>query len=164
MMQEFPAARRPAFIEATPDAGRALNRQWLFLAPRIEGFALHVANCPADFDDLTMEAMETFWMLGPWRFDLTNVDDLHYVSKILVNRMCRVWGRGNLKKQEEAERAVRAVIGADVLLRAEEERVRVENGEVPAEGLLNAEDGREIGDQREDVDEEPWSEDERDAA
>jgi DNA-directed RNA polymerase specialized sigma24 family protein len=115
MRQEYSAGGRPAFIEATPDGSHALGRHWPLIAGRVAGFARRVANCQADIDDMTAEAIETFWKLGPERYDLTDTEDLRYVNRILMHRMSKVWGGSSQKKQEEAEQAVRAMIGREAL-------------------------------------------------
>src|SRR5665213_3699442 len=137
MRQEYPAVTRPAFIEPTPDGSHALARSWPLIAKRVDGFARRVGNCQADIDDMTMEAHETFWKIGPERYDLATKEDMAYVSSILIYRMCKVWGGGNQKKQEEAERAVRAMIGPEVLPRDEDGQLAVECVDLLDEALLN---------------------------
>ena len=164
MRQEYSAGGRPAFIEATPDGSRALNRYWPLVAGRVVGFARRVANCEADVDDMTAEAIETFWKLGPERYDLTDTEDLRWVNRILIHRMSKVWGGSSEKKQEEAEQAVRAMIGKEVLTQDEQQQLQVESHDLLDDALLNEEEFDEIISRREEVDDLLPGDDEREAA
>jgi DNA-directed RNA polymerase specialized sigma24 family protein len=165
MKQEYSAAGgRPAFIEATPDGLRALNRYWPLVAGRVVGFARRVANCEADVDDMTAEAIETFWKLGPERYDLTDTEDLWYVTRILIHRMSKVWGGSSGKKQEEAEQAVRAMIGREALSQDDEQQIQVESHDLLDVALLNAEEFDDIISRREDMEDMAPGDDEREAA
>jgi DNA-directed RNA polymerase specialized sigma24 family protein len=164
MRQDYSAGGRPAFIEATPDGSQALGRHWPLIAGRVAGFARRVANCQADIDDMTAEAIETFWKLGPERYDLTDTEDLRWVNRILMHRMSKVWGGSSQKKQEEAERVVRAMIGKEVLSQDDQQQRQVERHDLLDDALLNAEEFDEVIARREDVDDLLPGDDEREAA
>lgn len=151
MRGEYSAARRPAFVEPTPDGSHALGRSWPMVAGRVIGFARRVANCQADIDDMMAEAMETFWKLGPERYDLTDREDLLYVSRILTHRMSKVWGGSSEKKCAEAEQAVRAMIGRDVSSGDDQQQHGVESRDLLDDALLNPENFDEIVARREDA-------------
>ena len=115
-------------------------------------------------DDMTAEAIETFWKLGPERYDLTDTEDLRYVNRILMHRMSKVWGGSSQKKQEEAERVVRAMIGKEALSQDDQQQRQVESHDLLDDALLNAEEFDEIIARREDVDDLLPGDDEREAA
>jgi DNA-directed RNA polymerase specialized sigma24 family protein len=164
MRQEYSAGGRPAFIDPTPDNAHGLTRSWPLVAGRVAGFARRVANCQADIDDMTAEAIETFWKLGPERYDLTDTEDLRYVNRILMHRMSKVWGGSSEKKQEEAEQAVRAMIGKEVLTQDEQQQLQVESHDLLDDALLNAEEFDDIISRREDMEDMAPGDDERAAA
>ena len=153
MKPEHCPAGRPDFVEATADPSCALCRFWPLVEVRGVGFARRVANCQADVDDMIAEAMETLWKLGPERYDGANVEDVHYITTVLIHRMSKVWGGGSEKKQAEAEQAVRAMIGSEVLLGDDQPRGYVESRDLLDDALLNAQEFGEIIAHREDVDE-----------
>ena len=164
MRQEHSVAGRPAFIEATPDMAHGLGRSWPLIAGRVTGFARRLANCQADVDDMTAEAIETFWKLGPERYDLTDPEDFRWVGRILIHRMSKVWGGSNEKKQAEAEQEVRAMIGKEVLSQEDQEQLQGESHDLLDEALLNAEEFGEMISRLEDVDDLLPGDDEREAA
>jgi hypothetical protein len=152
MTQEYPLAKRPDFIEATPDGSAALNWAWPLVRPSIAPFAYKVSNCQADINDMLGEAMATLWKLGPERFQLTAETDLGYVSRTLVHRMSKLWAGGNQKKQAEAEQAVRAMVGPVVVSEYERDPIAMHSRDLLDDALLNEEEFDEIIAQREDGD------------
>jgi hypothetical protein len=78
--------------------------------------------------------------------------------------MSKVWGGSSQKKQEEAERVVRAMIGKEVLSQDDEQQIQVESHDLLDDALLNAEEFDEVIARREDVDDLLPGDDEREAA
>ena len=88
-------------VRITAKGGLAMNTVWLQMEPMVMTFATMLTKDPAILEEMVEGAMCQLWDFDMTRYNLMNPYHDGFIRLSLKNRVCDVWRKHNLKKEEK---------------------------------------------------------------